>query len=329
MSQKPSAEVPRHQLALDDTRPFANWAEWKKTFERVNILEARESFLHFGFQVPTPNVGERRDRILFYLDLSMYAFATAGLYGHSNPFGRNGSVVVESFGVERGSLSEARQRVARKACEVLCQQFLKKKTDMDPVYDRSVSMAVRQVLNDEAMLRSTLKLLKTSWAGVRRPFLANFGHTAPKHVVEIISFFVETFWDASFWPRMLSENPFTDEDKALGERALALRPAIALILVALDKPLLITNRYTELDDATIDALEKAALRSRGTNSSPPHNRTTFSTIEEAAGNGSSLARAMILIRVLRKEHQRQEAIKLAEKQLKASTQRIAELTKHS
>lgn len=122
---------PRNPL-LDwaEVQHIADWKHWRELWDSTFLTEFRHSLLHFGFEVPANTQKERLERICFYL-------ATADNHAESKnletPVEKQSGIPIRSaFNNYRTTLgyvchppSELRQKIARKAFEVLCLNFFR------------------------------------------------------------------------------------------------------------------------------------------------------------------------------------------------------------
>ncbi len=133
-------------LDWNEVQHIVDWKYWLKLWNEVGLTEFRHSLLHFGFATPCDNYQEPLDRIRFYLTV---ADGHAKSKYMERPDEKQAGIPLESaFNSYRTTLgyvrhpSELRQKIARKAFEVLCPNFFHDRRDTNdtrsPVWTEEV-----------------------------------------------------------------------------------------------------------------------------------------------------------------------------------------------
>lgn len=129
-------EVADNPLLSLEVQPINNWFEWLALWQESKTFEEKMGLLHCGFNVRMDGSGyletkyDHTDRIIFYLsvangwtDNSVLRLPDENSFSWENGYyfgtDHNGNII-------RKTPSEMRQMLARKAFDMLCQNFFKK-----------------------------------------------------------------------------------------------------------------------------------------------------------------------------------------------------------
>ena len=300
-----------HPLVAKGIGYIANWTEWEEIWEKETRTEFLNSLLHFGFEVRASTEEEAIARICKYLEIADGCFdyhtfsadsAQFALYGHR-------------FGVEVNAQS-LRYVLGQKAFQMLCQNLFKNTSKENYLPSWLTSITIQP-----QVFSKILWFFRLDDRGNIYNLWDAKGHNA-----EIATNFAREF--ACFaWK---CNDNFYDQ---IHDSATAIfresRPFMIEILFGLRETnfLLDRERYKSFDEACDKKLEELSLSFKlyglygyGLLDSKPK------TIEEACFAGSEGARALILLRIMKKESARLERLCEAQKQRREADEEISKLS---
>ncbi len=339
MEKTTDAVVPR-TLSGRPVRPIDSWNEWLAHWDNCKTAEEMIGLLHAGFRVSIgpPYYGAHEydpiDRVILYLEIADGWWNSDLLRNSSDEryqeiqydFGRD-----QHGNNQKRSASEMRQIVARKAFDVLCQDFFR--VDLH-AGRQGFAGDWRRVVASEKLFPVILNFFRATETRSSRQVevrnLSLYGDVAPleKLARQFLLGLVSFIWD---YKSLVEQYGGTDpsrvkareEEERLVARLTEAKPWTIEVLSFLGELDLLWR--WELDEPSLDKLRELALRAELSTRLVLNSRRA-KTIEEASVAGSRAAQFLILYRFDVEERKRLKAVLEAEQQKVAAERRIRELS---
>ncbi len=334
-------------LVSRDIRLIFNWAEWLKFWVSAETLEQMIGLLHIGFNVPMRLIyGEKeygdKDRVVFY-------FATAnGWADHSllrKP--KDGDKICyigyDKYGNEVVKHpSEARQIVAKKAFDMLCQNFFRLQGENTDSYRRRAeeeqrwNCLLKGVIASQKLYMAVSSFFSLdSKASSDFPRIRNLTESREvSHGEELARDFLvrlaEFIWG---WKEFEISTYASEDDRAnVEKRNISMRARVeeakpwSIDVLVILREIHRLNKY-ELDDVSLERIREIAM---STKISRIYHRVSedrlVSTLEEACYCGSQSAIFLRSYESNRREEKRLNAILEAEEALRMAQRNVQVLT---
>lgn len=348
-----SAEYPEtsprddHPLFAREIRSIRTWQEWCERWEKAETVEEMLGLLHAGFETEVTEKRASYPRVVFYLGIadgwSDYSLLkTPAKESHENRY------TLEKYLEERTATSKRRQAVARKAFDMLCLHFFKgyKEPLLSNCRDDYREWQLRHDVAEKLLrdLQNFFRIEKSLYSDkiiVRNcPRHETQPHNA-EHAVEFLknlAIFVLD-WEDLGYTQYCKEDERKELDAridAMNAQMNAAKPwAVEVLsyLGALEDLLVVRNgfdsdkqrkRALALPKSCLGNLTEIALRARMNNGVAGTRQVK--TLEEALYAGSTAARLVTEIEIVRAQHDRLKKILDAEHKKAAAERDLQNLT---
>ncbi len=297
-----------HPLVAKEIGYIANWTEWEKAWKEETRAEFLHSLLHFGFEVKASTEEEAIARICKYLEIADGCFDYHTFSADSTQL----TLCQHRFGIEANG-QNLRYVLGKKAFQMLCQNLFK---------NTSAENYLPSWLTVLLFNRRFFPRFYGSSVSMTNGNIYNLWN-AKGHNAEIATSFAREF--ACFaWK--CNDNFYDQIHDSVTAIFRKSRPSMIEILFGLCETnfLLEQERYKSFDEACDKKLEELSLSfelyGHGFLNAKPK------TIEEACFAGSEGARALILLRIMKRESARLERLRDLERQRLEAERKISKLS---
>ncbi len=296
-----------HPLFDDRLEYIISWEEWKKLWDETQLAEFRHSLLFVGFNVSTKSLAEDGERLCRYLSLADgHNEASPPWKKWSNPNHSSSFDTPLGKCKDRGELLRI---ISEKAFRELCEYFFKEEWKGDKVKSPSWVYLVSQIRVFEKIVWF-FRVHEEGTMNLRRCKDTHHGQVAESFARGVCRFAFE-FNSVGVVPTVSDDNI-----KAFLKSSW---PKLIPLVCALGETQLLFRHHPELSDECLNILEGLALGHELWNLGRSRKVTS---VEEACYAGSNPAHTLILLRVLRKEHNRLLEIEELESVIRETEQQI-------
>lgn len=289
-----------HEHPLYGNQPsfIESWKQWKELWESCELAEFQHSLLHVGFQVGTLSREERCERVCFYLDVADSqnndAFNPPWNPEEQQSERHNrGSLDTPLGRVDSGDI---RRLIAWKAFTVLCGIFFKDRWEGPWVEFPSWTL-----LCQPSVFEKVLWFFR-----VDEKRIANLSYPSEDHRTKTAWLFAYDVCQFAFEFRYFGKYEGEEDIKTQGFLRDAW-PRMIPLICALRETNLLLKHHEVLSDECLSTLERLALEETTwvpTQGGITSHYSKVTSVEEACYVGSAAARALILLRTIKNEHQR-------------------------
>lgn len=317
-------------LLLKKPRPIRNWCEWLELWEEAKTFQEMLGLLHVGFDVSLVQAVyneekfDQIDRIRFYLAVAD-GYADSCRFRSEEDRGSISTIGYDAngFGIKK-SPSEVCQLVARKAFDVLCQNFFKMELRGGGKGGDLFGAGWENIVASERLFPLITSFFRLE--GYRSGLVRNLPRWSLKRHEEIVLGFLLNL--ARFlWGREKQEadrcyyygdGPIAEERRPCSAEIQArineAKPWMIEVLNFLGNLEILEEWMLELDEACLDTVQKIAMRSELSRGSfPVKDDRLVGSLDEACLVGSKAAWFLKRRELKLKELQRLEEIREAEK----------------
>lgn len=339
--QKPgSEETAIHNLFTREIRPIHNWHEWLERWQAASTLEEMLGLLHVGFNVPLQrfHYEEREyfttDRLIFYFSIAdgwddSYSLQVTEDEGKEYGFGRDRGQVIWKLPCE------LRQYIARKAFDMICQNFFKVVELMENGIDEFANIWERVVVTEPlfSVIKNFFRVEERVSGGTGIRNLSRYGDRSHNEK-QAINFLLNLVRFICGWKeREIHAWDARKEKKEAENVAMRIRldtskPWMVEVLSQLGELNLLRKWILELDKPCLAKLKEIALRNEISNFYHPVRKTRrVATLDEACFVGSPAAWFLKEYELKKREHKRLSAISEAELRREEEGRKIKRLIK--
>jgi len=346
-NQKDKVEVgagAKVQLLLTrKIQPICNWHEWLDRWQVTNDFQLLESLLHVGFTIPLNRRWDEPDynsidRYIFYFSI---ADGWTDIFFHELPEdeGIEYSVWDSSGGVTKKTPSNLRQQVARKAFNMLCQNFFK----AAELFDRSdrrggFNYVWRQVVSERffPVIQNFFRVEEGRFGdriGIRNLTLREDEESHnEKQAINFLLVLAEYIWgwketEISSWRPKEEQEVVKRENVEIRSRLEASKPWMVEVLFRFNRLDVLRKRMFEINKACLDKLREIAFRCKfSEHIHPVSNDRGAVTLDEACYLGSKASWFLKEHELVIREHKRLNAIVEAEQKKEEADRDIEKLS---
>lgn len=356
-----SAEIPFHKTFIQEVRPPESWHEWLELAKAAVTLDQKLGLLHGAFNIKVELYwDEKSASYIEYSDLDRLEFffgvadgwADAGLLDFRAD-GTRYSIGEKKYfvGYDRKSSSityeihrsesEQRQKLARKAFDMLAANFFKMPEIREDADNREVNEA--QWMSNYVLWGPIFPIVQQFFkfeegkyfgAGIRN-LSPSYEHRpqSEKQAIDFLLKLAKFLWD---WREKETKSWDSKEHVAEEKKQNATRRAIVdgakpwmiEVLSQLRKLSLLEKWIFQLDSPCLSKLKEIALRNKFVSYKDPVNKDRkVATIDEACYLGSEAGWILKRYELMTIEFKRLAAIREAERARDEAAQRVEKLTR--
>ena len=345
MSQTKLVTPVFHNLFSREIRPIRSWSEWLERWQAAVTLEEMLGLIHVGFGVSYDTYRDetqydQSDRLAFYFRI---ADGWADHYHLLRVTGENEVEYVvgrdKNGNMIRKSPSELRQRVARKAFDMLCLNFFK--LDLHQDRDESTDRWMIDVVFGQLFLiiQGFFRLEKHEGVVFGDRFkirnlqgFADDWSPNEKHVVDFFIALAKFVWrwkddGKSLWIESYRIIRFEENVAEMRSRLIVAKLWILEVLSQMDMLDILDKWLLEFDKDCLAKLEEIALRSELKDHRDPVSKDRkVNSVEEACYADSSAAWMLQKYKLMKNEDERLKAILDAQRNKEEADQELKRLT---
>jgi hypothetical protein len=346
-----TVEIPAHEFFRMEVRPPRNWGEWLELAREARTLDQKLGLLHGAFNVELGRHDEydceaheykpytHTERLEFFFgvadgwnDISSLDLTPKGARVREQEktyfvgFERNPHFVREL----RRTESEQRQVLARKAFDMLCANFFK--TRGNP--GGGDGEGVRTLVSIELfpVIRNFFRIKNDFWGiGIRNLSgrADEFSH-GEKHAVDFLLKLAEFLWgwqeeSISSWECEERKTQKQTQNAAMRACIDSSKPWMVGVLARLGKFEVLEPYILELEAPCLARLKEIALSCEISTPAHPFESRKVMSVDEACYAGSPVAWFLKRCELERREHNRLEGIRDAERVMEESARKLEEL----
>lgn len=336
-------EVSAHEDFMREVRPLRDWDEWLKLARVAVTLDQKLGLLHGAFNVDM-GMEQSFRRLEFFFRVAdgwtnSSLFMTKGISSFNEPKYKVG-YDKQGFPMER-SESEQRQKLARKAFDVLAASFFKMpeiSSDCPDRGDREIAW-INAVVSGPLfpIIQNFFRIdeERRHGSGICNLSHANLRSHNEKQAVEFLlklSKFLWTWQESSIdhWNSEEEKEQKKKENIRMHARIDAAKPWMINVLSELGELRLLEKRLLELDRTSLSALRRIALQNELTRlrrADPVIKDRRVATLDEACYAGSQAGWLLKKHELLTREHKRLVTILEAEEKKRKAQREIERLTR--
>lgn len=312
----------KHPLVGKEVTHIQSWGQWKERWEKESCTEILHSLLHFGFGV-SADWNEAIERLCLYLEIADNGDERSSVFSSKDDWQFQ---TYRAFGSEVNTKAGLREVLAKKAFQMLCQNFFKN-TEKSEYHWKLPSWA--RIVIVPQVLTKLFWFFQLDYQG---DTLNLHRITESEHHKQIVRDFVHDFclfvWECGD-SAYHNYQEITEEVRTAFRQA---RPDIITLLAGLGELdlLLKGDRYEEIDKACLKKLKNLAF---GYELWLPDvndfhgNRRKPRTIEEACLGKSQAARVLLVLQTLSAEKKRFDKMRELKEQHREAEKKLTELKK--